>query len=362
MIPLFKPFMPLGIEEEVGKVLYSGRLAYGVYAKKFESELRNFIGNEFTMALSGNSIHFALKLLDIKYGDEIIVSPMCCLMTSQPITYCGAKVVWCDIDPLTGTLSPEDLKNKITKKTKAIIHYHWSGNIGYIDEINAIAKELNIFLIEDASESFGAKYKGNCIGNTGSDVTCYSFTPVRLPNAINSSGISFSNKKMFERALLQRDLGIERTKFRDSINEIDPTCDINVIGDSCLIDDLTGLIGLKQMAHIQSLLDSQRKTANVWSEYSSNIEGLTSLTSRNEVVQSYWTYTLLTNERDDLLNRLRSSGVYASKLHIRNDHYSLFGGFDPRLLGVKKFSDTQLCVPCGWWVDDLELENCIASV
>ncbi|ANN27788.1 aminotransferase class V-fold PLP-dependent enzyme [Vibrio vulnificus] len=362
MIPLFKPFMPQGIEEEVGKVLYSGSLSYGANAIKFESELRKFIGNEFTLSLSGNSIHFALKLLDIKDGDEVIVSPMCCLMTSQPVSYCGAKVVWCDIDPLTGTLSPEDLRNKITKKTKAIIHYHWSGNIGYIDEINAIARELNIFVIEDASESFGAKYKGNCIGNTGSDITCYSFTPVRLPNAINSSGISFSKKEIFERALLQRDLGIERAKFRDAISEIDPNCDINVIGDSCLIDDLTGLIGLNQMAHIQSLLDSQRKTANIWSKFSSTTQGVTSLTPRGEVLQSYWTYTLLANNRDELLNRLRSNGIYASKLHMRNDHYSLFGRFDSRLLGVNKFADMQLCVPCGWWVDDSELENCIASV
>ncbi len=362
MIPLPKPFMPPGIEDEVSKVLHSGQLSYGTYAKGFESSLRGFIGNELTIALSGNSIHFALKLLGIKEGDEVIVSPMCCLMTTQPVAYVGAKIIWCDIDPLTGTLSPEDLKNKITNKTKAIIHYHWSGNLGYIDEINKTAKEYNIFVIEDASESFGAEYKGKMIGNTESDVTCYSFTPVRLPNVINSSGISFFNNDLFEKALLQRDLGIDRGSFRDNSNEISLSCDINVIGDSCLIDDLTGLIGQKQLKHTHRLLDSQRETARIWTRFVSSNNNVTNLINRDEVVQSYWTYTLMCNNRDELLYQMRSNGIYASKLHVRNDIYSLFGGFQSSLLGVKKFADSQLCVPCGWWVDNMELENCIASI
>ncbi|WP_180818263.1 DegT/DnrJ/EryC1/StrS family aminotransferase, partial [Vibrio parahaemolyticus] len=86
--------------------------------------------------LSGNSIFFALKLINIQDGDEVIVSPMSCLMTTQPIKYAGAKVVWADIDPLTGSLDPLDVTKKITNRTKAIIHYHWAGNPGHIDEIN----------------------------------------------------------------------------------------------------------------------------------------------------------------------------------------------------------------------------------
>lgn len=140
MIPLFKVFMPNEVSIGITDVLNSGQLAYGTHTKNFETKLRKYVGNENILAISGNSILFALRLLGLKAEDEVIVSPMSCLMTTQPIAVVGAKVVWADIDPMTGSLDPEDVKKKITSKTKAIVHYHWAGYPGHIDEINTIAK------------------------------------------------------------------------------------------------------------------------------------------------------------------------------------------------------------------------------
>ncbi len=255
MIPLYKVFMPEETSLEVAKVLNSGQLAYGKYTQQFELKLQQFIKNPNVLTISGNSILFALKLLDIKEGDEVIVSPMSCLMTTQPIAYIGAKIVWADIDSETGTLDPISVELKITSKTKAIIHYHWAGYPGYIDEINDLAKEYDIPVIEDATESFGAEYKGKKLGNTGTDIVCYSFTPVRLPNAIDGGGLAFNNKNLYEKALLMRDLGIERKSFRDDFGEISEQCDITIAADSSTMNNISGLVGAHQMNHLDSLLE-----------------------------------------------------------------------------------------------------------
>jgi perosamine synthetase len=350
MIPLFKVFMPDEVSMGVSDILNSGQLSYGEHTKNFENSLRNYVDNPNILTVSGNSIFFALKLLDIKEGDEVIVSPMSCLMTTQPIAYTGAKVVWADIDPLTGSLDPQDVKNKITSKTKAIIHYHWAGYPGYIDEINDLAKEYGIPVIEDATESFGAEYKGNKLGNTGTDIVCYSFTPVRLPNAIDGGGLAFNNKKLYKKALLMRDLGIERKFFRDDFGEISEQCDITIAADSSTMNNISGLVGVHQMNHLDSLLKKQRKNALYWEKEFQGKEGISFINERSEVNPSYWVFTVLSTDRDKLLAEIRKNNFFASKLHVRNDLYTVFNTSKEDLIGVNEFSKKQLNLPCGWWV------------
>jgi len=354
MIPLYKVFMPDSISDGVNEILSSGQLAYGVHTRQFEDKLRSFVGNPNILTLSGNSVFFALKLIGIKEGDEIIASPMACLATNQPVAYAGAKIVWADLDPLTASLDPEDVKRKITSKTKAIIHYHWSGYPGYIDEINAIAKEKGIFVIEDASESFGAEYKGNVLGNTNTDIVCYSFTPVRLPNAIDGGGLAFNDKALFERACLMRDYGIDRSQFRDDLGEISDLCDISSAGDGCAMNNLSGYIGSQQMDCIANLYAKQRQNAIGWMELFTDIVDVRALNLRGEINPSYWSYTILSDKRDDLLNNLRQKGYYASKMHLRNDLYSVFKTGKKSFSGLNEFSSKQLNLPCGWWIDDIK--------
>ena len=352
MIPLYKVFMPEETSLEVAKVLDSGQLAYGKYTQQFESKLQQFIKNPNVLTISGNSILFALKLLDIKEGDEVIVSPMSCLMTTQPIAYIGAKIVWADIDSETGTLDPISVELKITSKTKAIIHYHWAGYPGYIDEINDLAKEYDIPVIEDATESFGAEYKGKKLGNTGTDIVCYSFTPVRLPNAIDGGGLALNNKNLYEKALLMRDLGIERKSFRDDFGEISEQCDITIAADSSTMNNISGLVGAHQMNHLDSLLEKQRDNAENWKSIFRNRSDVSFIKEREETKPSYWVFTILAKNQDTLLTEMRDKGFYASKLHLRNDIYSVFNSPNETFAGVSEFSKKQLSLPCGWWVNN----------
>ena len=201
MIPLYKPYIP-DMLPELNEILYSGALAYDKWGKAFEQKLSEYIGcSNIAVVNSFNSAMLVvLATLGIKPGDEIIASPMSCLASNQPFVTIGAKVIWADINPKTGTLDPESVNDKITPKTKAIFHNHHCGYVGYIDEINQIGKEKGIYIVDDAIEAFGSEYKGNKIGNTGTDATVFSFQTVRLPNTIDGGGFAFKDNELFEKA------------------------------------------------------------------------------------------------------------------------------------------------------------------
>ena len=208
MIPLYKPFVPE--LPEIDNILHSGQLAAGKYTIDFEEHLQEFIQNDNVIATStfNTAISVAVTTFDMNYGDEIIVSPMACLASTQPYATAGLNLVWADIDPSTGTLNPDSVREKITAKTRAIIHNHFCGYPGYIDEVNAVGKEYGILVVDDGIECFGTTYKGNLIGNCGTDVTVFSFNPVRVLTTVDGGAVVFNDKSFIEKAVLIRDCGI----------------------------------------------------------------------------------------------------------------------------------------------------------
>jgi len=352
IIPLFKPYMPEKLPE-LNTILHSGSLSYGKWGKQFELRLGEYIGNpKIAVVNSYNStMLIALEVIGIRPGDEIIASPMSCLASNQPFVTQGAKVVWADINPLSGTLSPESVKEKITSKTKAIFHNHYCGYVGYIDEINSIGKENGIPVVDDAIEAFGSEYKGHKIGDVGSDLTVFSFQTVRLPNTIDGGAISFNNEALYEKALLIRDYGIDRTNFRDNNGEISPKCDITIPAYGASISDVNSYIGCVQMEKIDELLNIQNKNSVYWntrmqSDYPDCIP-----LGKNQN-PNYWVFGILTPNKNKTIQHFREKGYYASGVHLPNTNYSVFGG---KLLlpGVEEFYSKFMALPCGWWFNNI---------
>lgn len=206
-------------------------------------------------------------------------------------------------------------------------------------------------MVEDATESFGADYKGKKLGNTNTDIVCYSFTPVRLPNAIDGGGLAFKEETLYEKALRMRDLGIDRSIFRDELGEISEKCDISTVGDSSAMNNISGFVGASQIKYLDDLYEKQRKNALNWKEVLSKDNRIEFMKKREEILPSYWAFTILSDKRDVLLNEFRKKGLYASKMHLRNDLYSVFQSSAKDFKGVNEFSNKQLNLPCGWWVD-----------
>lgn len=354
MIPLYKPYVPKNLFPDLNEILYSGQLSYGKFGKSFEFNLKEFIGCNYILTV--NSYNMAvlvlLSTLDLNPGDEIIASPVSCLASNQPFVTKRLKVVWADINPETGTLSPGDVESKITNKTKAIFHNHFCGYVGEIDKINELGIKYCIPVIDDCIEAFGSEYKKKKLGNVCTDFTLFSFQAVRLPNTIEGGAIVFKDKSSFDKALLIRDYGIDRSKFRTTDGEINFNCDIILEGYGALMSELNSFIGIRQMSDIDKLLDIQRSNAIKYNtQFQNNVE-IRPLVINENANPNYWIYGTLSENKNEAIEYYRSKGFYASGVHINNNIYSVFNN-KTFLDGVYEFTKKFVALPSGWWLDSI---------
>ena len=273
---------------------------------------------------------------------------MTCLASNQPFATQQVKVVWADIEPATGMLDVEDVKRKITPRTKAILVNHFCGYVGYVNEILALAKEKGLYVIEDAIEGFGSEYKGKRVGNLGADVTVYSFQTVRLPNTIDGGAVSFKDKSFYEKAILVRDYGIDRPRFRDDLKEICPLCDIAIPGYGATPSEINSYVGCLQMEMIEELLEKQQQQARKWDcLFGGSSVKPVSLVSNTK--PNYWVYGVLADNKRAFMEEWRNKDYYVSGVHLPNTYYSVFGK-QPELKGVQEFYSKYVALPCGWWI------------
>lgn len=355
MIPIYKPYMPEGLQPELEQILYSGSLAFGKYGRLFENSLKEFLNNEYLLTTSSynTAMLMVLSVLGLQAGDEVLASPVSCLASNQPFAVKGLKVVWVDVDPATGTMDPADLRRKISAQTKAIFHNHFCGYVGDTKAVNAIGNEFGIPVVDDAIEAFGSKVDGACIGNSGADVTVFSFQTVRLPNTIDGGAIAFNNKALYEKASLIRDYGIDRNRFRTAIGEISADCDIQLEGYAGTLSEINSFIGYQQMADLPVLLEKQAINAARWDETLRQAFGHDPLPSLPGNRPNYWVYGTMINgmNKQDAILQYRSAGYYATGVHINNNIYSVFGKPYVSLKGVTEFMQKYVAIPCGWWME-----------
>ncbi len=362
MTPIFKPYMSPRLSGELEHILYSGKLSFGEKGEAFEQKLKQYVGNANILTTSSynHALLVVLSTLGLKPGDEVIASPVSCLASNQPFVVKGLKIIWADVDPAFGAMSVDDVKHKITKRTKAIFHNHYCGYLGHINEINALGKEHGIPVVDDAIEAFGTKYGNRVVGNLGTDITVFSFQTVRLPNTIEGGGIAFRDEAMFEKAKMIRDYGIDRSKFRDEQNEISKSCDVFLEGYGALMNEVNSHIGFRQMDDIDSLLNRQRENAKVWDSIIDSLKDIIPIPLLPNTLPNYWVYGTLAKNKSATIAEFRKKGFYASGIHINNNIYSVFKNRDD-LKGVSEFMDHFMAVPSGWWVKKKDFELWTAS-
>ncbi len=352
MIPIFKPYMPKNLSKGIEDILYSGKLAFGENGRNFEKKISDYIGNNKVLTVSSynHAMLIVLSTLGLEPGDEVIASPVSCLASNQPFVIKRLNVIWADVDPLSGTLLIEDVKSKITSKTKAIFHNHYCGYLGHVHEMNALGKEYGIPIIDDCIEAFGSELNGNKTGNLGTDITVFSFQTVRLPNTIDGGALVFDSEDMFQKAKKIRDYGIERSIFRDELNEINPNCDITIEGYGALMGELNSYIGVHQMYDIDFLLKKQRINAGFWKAKLKELPDVIPLAINGNSLPNNWVFGVLTKNKTEKIKQFRKQGFYATSVHINNNIYSVFNN-KIELKGVSEFMKNFFAVPCGWWFD-----------
>ncbi len=358
-IPLYQVHIPPGVGEALEPVLHSRQLASGPHTRRFEGLLREYLGNRWITATgdASTSITLCLYLAGVRPGDEVLASPMACLATNEPVLNLFARVRWCDVRPDTGNLDPEDLVKRITPRTKAILVFHWAGNPADLAAIYRIAREHRLPMVDDASESLGAEYEGQKIGNTGSDFTVFSFYANRHITTVEGGAIAFGKEADYERGRWLKRYGIHQPSFRDGQGEIDPRSDIPEAGWNTAMHEISAAVGVLQMQHLPAIIARHQANGEYYDEALAGVPGITLLNRLPNTRSAHWVYTLLAENRDGLLRRLREQGIQASKVHLRNDLYSCFGPPQGDLPGVDCFQAHCLSIPCGWWVSAEERQD-----
>ena len=344
IVPLFKVFMSKNIDNPLKKVIHSGYIGQGPKVNEFEEKLQKFIGNPFIFTVNNgtSALHLALRLAGIKYGDEVITTPMTCTATNWAILHHGANLVWSDIDPSDGNISPRDIQKKITNNTKAIVVVDWGGTPCDILKIKKIAG--NIPIIEDSAHGFGSVYNKKKVGNWA-DYTCFSFQAIKHLTTGDGGAIAVKNKKDFDRGILLRWYGIDRyIKTKDERIEVD----IKEWGYKFHMNDINAIIGIENLKYINKILFLHRSNASYYNENLKNINGLKTPVVRENDISSYWLYTIRVKQRLAFMEFMRDHGIFVSQVHRRNDTHPVVLNFSTPLPGVDEFTKEMVCIPVGW--------------
>jgi len=365
-IPLFKVHMPTGAGAALAATLASGQLAHGARVEEFERRLAAYTGNPLVSAMSevSGALTLALFTAGVRPDDEVIVSPMVCLATSMPVANLFARPLWCDVDPATGMLDPARIRDLVTPRTRAILASHWSGDVADLEALQTAARAHGLKLIEDASEAFGAEYRGEKLGHHGSDFCVYSFSAVRHITAGEGAALFCASAQDHEQARRLRRYGIHQASFRLPSGDLNPDSDIAQPGFNFCMNNIAATLGLAQFPQVEDIVRRQRANGRYYDSALAGIAGLTLLARRTDAVSAYWTYSLRAERRADLMRKLHQNGIGCQRLHLRNDRYSCFAGArrDDALPGVDRFDRENLSIPCGWWLSSEERERIVACI
>lgn len=361
--PLFKVHVPTDEAlSNVREVFESGFINEGTQVTKLTNELKRVIGSENLILVNSctSAITLALRLADVKPGDDVVSTPMTCVASNTPIVNAGANVVWADIDPMTGMLTAETIDKAITPKTKAVIVVAWAGTPPDLERINNLCHNRNVKVILDAAHAFGAEFKNKPI-HSWADFTCYSFQAIKHFTTGDGGALVCAKTCHHDRAKALKWFGLDRDKTKDEKgNWKGQQWDTDVVeaGYKFNMNNIAAAIGLSQLSYIDGLLAAHRRNATLYDvnfiKTSQNTTICRPTEKHDDSRSASWVYTVLVdpNRRDAILKALNDEGIMAGLVHVPNDEYTAFKSSVKDLPGVCEFSSKQLSLPCGWWLSE----------
>ena len=298
--------------QSVVEVLKSDFLTTGPAIADFEKKVADYTGAKYAVAISNGTaaLHAACFAAGIGEGDEVITTPVTFAASSNCVLYMGGTPVFADIDMKTYNICPEDIEKKITAKTKAIIPVHFTGQPCDMDKINEIAKRHKLTVIEDAAHALGAVYKGIKIGSI-SDMTTFSFHPVKHITTGEGGMIVTNNEKLYERLKLFRSHGITREEKLLLKNEGPWYYEQQALGYNYRITDIQCALGCSQMNKLDMFLKKRRDIAERYNKAFAGNKNIVAPYQDESGINAYHLYVIWVKPeiRKELFIRLREAGI-----------------------------------------------------
>ena len=335
--------------------IMTGWLTAGPKVREFEEIFAKRHGVKYAMAVTSatTALHLALVALDIKEGDEVIVPAFTWISTANVVLYCGAKVVFVDVDRNTFNIDVNDLKQKITSKTKAIIPVHLFGLCADMDAVKKVAG--NIPLIEDGACAAGAGYKGQPAGSLGT-LGCFSFHPRKSVTTGEGGMITTNDDRLAEIISTLRNHGAsisEEQRHHGAKPYI--LTDFNMLGYNYRMTDLQAAVGIVQLKKLDLFIDERAQWAKYYDEQLKDIDWIRTPTVATEYKHGWQSYVVYIDEtkspisRNEMMEKLQQMGVstrpgthaphmlgyYANKYSIKPIDFS----------GAKDCNDFSMSIP-----------------
>ncbi len=301
MIPVAEPLLGEKELEYVTDCIRSGWISsIGKYVTKFEEEFSKYCNTKFSVAVANGTValHLALAALGVGKGDEVIVPDLTFVATGNVVPYTGAKPVFVDIDRETWCIDPNKIQEKITKKTKAIIPVHLYGHPCDMDPIMEIAEENSLKVIEDVAESQGAEYRGKKAGSIG-NIGCFSFYGNKMMTTGEGGMCVTNDEKIAERMrFLENHAMSEEKRYWHT-----------ELGFNYRLTNLQAAVGLAQLEKINKFIEIKRKNAFLYNGLLKDVSGIVLPVEKPWAKNVYWMYSILVDERDELMKRLKDKGI-----------------------------------------------------
>lgn len=314
----------------VEEVLESDFLVQGPRAEVFAKSICDYTGARYCVVVSSGTaaLHLAVLALQIAPGGEGITSPNTFVASSNALIYGDLRPVFADIDSQTYCIDPEEVAKKITKKTNVIIPVDFAGQPAEMEKIHALAKKNKIAVIEDAAHAIGSVYKdGSRVGGCRySDLTIFSFHPVKTITCGEGGAITTNSKKLYERLVLLQSHGITKDPRKLRKNPGPWYYEMQLLGFNYRLTDIQSALGASQMKKLNFFKKRRREIVEKYNKAFAELKNVTIPCEREGVDSAFHLYVLkidfkkLGRTRKQVMDELKAKGV-GTQVHYIPVHY-----------------------------------------
>ena len=312
MIPYGKQTIEQDDIQAVVDVLKSDFLTTGPKIAEFEQTVADYVGAKYAVAISNgtSALHAACFAAGIGPGDEVITTPLTFAASANCVLYCGGTPVFADVDPKTYNIDPEDIRRKITDRTKAIIAVHLAGQPCDMDAIHSLAREYGLIVIEDGAHALGSVYKGKKVGSL-SDMTTFSFHPVKPITTGEGGMIVTDNEEFYKKMALFRSHGITRDDSMMTRNDGPWFYQQFDLGYNYRITDIQCALGCSQMKKLDRFLARRKEIVVRYNEAFADCDNIITPYQLSDTESGWHLYIVQVKncDRRQVFEAMREKGI-----------------------------------------------------